>query len=118
MHRPVLLAALVTTSLLAGGPVAEATEPASPTPPTGRAASGPSDVCGVVTGVGRTSRTFRLRTVTGRRIAFKVTAATHYIHLSGFAAVKVGRRLEVYYRRSGSTRRATSLEPYRTCDRS
>jgi hypothetical protein len=116
LPRAVLLAALITTSLLAGGTVAQATQPAGPTLTTGRAASGPSDVCGVVAGVGRTSHTFSLRTVTGRRIAFKVTSATHYIHLSGFASVKVGRRLEVYYRRSGSTRNATSLEPYRTCD--
>ena len=114
MPRPVLLATLVATSLLGGGAVAQATEPATPT--VGRAASGPSDVCGVVTGVGRKSRTFHLRTATGRRVGFKVTAATHYIHLSGFGAVKVGRRLEVYYRRSGSTRAATSLEPYKTCD--
>ncbi len=74
-----------------------------------------SDFCGVVKSVNRDARTFRLRTAGHGVLKFKVTAATRYIDLSGFGSVKVGRRFEVYSRRSGSTRLATSIEPYSHC---
>ena len=71
------------------------------------------DFEGPVVSVNPSRRTFRVRAHEQHRVV-QITAvrSTRYEGLSGFSALRVGRRVDVHARRSGGRWIAVKIEPY------
>lgn len=71
------------------------------------------DLHGTVLSVNRGAQAFAFRSRERGTLRIEVDAVTRFERLAGLAALRPGRRLEVYARKSGRVWLATKVEPWR-----
>lgn len=107
---PTRLAGLTVLGALLAATLASAATAATSTPAA--TASSSVDLHGTVLSVNPGMRTFAFRSRERGTLRIEVRAATRFERLAGLAALRTGRRLEVYASKSGRVWLATKIEPW------
>jgi hypothetical protein len=109
--RKIAIAAASIAALGATSAVATATPPAAKPATTAATQAATRQFEGTVLSVNRSARTFRLRDAQRGTVTIKVTSATRFQRVGGFAGLRAGlTRIEANVRRSNGAWVATFVE--------